>query len=148
MKPSCGIAPGKPLTHNGMGLYDPVDYTKLNAPLDFAAWDHYPAYASLLPRLYWDVSSAIFVSESIPHRESFLHKFQEALTFIEEERRILSEGRKKQTTFWQAARIVGSRILRHAGAGLPTRGWLFFPDQLLAFSPDGGTRVPMRRELQ
>ncbi len=40
------IAPTKATTHNGMGLYDDVDYSKLFAPLTFAAWDHYPPYAS------------------------------------------------------------------------------------------------------
>ena len=39
-------APSKPTTHNGMGMYDRVDYSKLFAPLTFAAWDHYPPYES------------------------------------------------------------------------------------------------------
>jgi len=38
------IAPGKALTHNGMPLFDVVDYANLNASLDFAAWDHYPSF--------------------------------------------------------------------------------------------------------
>jgi beta-galactosidase len=36
------VAPAKATTHNGMGLYDNVDYSKLFAPLSFVAWDHYP----------------------------------------------------------------------------------------------------------
>ncbi len=39
-------APSKATTHNGMGMYDDVDYSKLFAPLTFAAWDHYPPYSS------------------------------------------------------------------------------------------------------
>jgi beta-galactosidase len=39
-------APSKATTHNGMGMYDDVDYSKLFGPLSFAAWDHYPPYAS------------------------------------------------------------------------------------------------------
>ena len=40
------VAPSKATTHNGMGMYDDVDYSKLFAPLTFAAWDHYPPYDS------------------------------------------------------------------------------------------------------
>jgi beta-galactosidase len=36
------IAPGKAVTHNEMGLFEKVDYAKLNAALDFVAWDNYP----------------------------------------------------------------------------------------------------------
>jgi beta-galactosidase len=36
------IAPDKAITHNGMGLFDMVDYSELFAPLDFVAYDHYP----------------------------------------------------------------------------------------------------------
>jgi beta-galactosidase len=36
------IAPDKALTHNGMGLFDMVDYSQMYEPLDFAAYDHYP----------------------------------------------------------------------------------------------------------
>jgi len=36
------IAPGKALTHNGMGRFDMVDYSQLFEPLDFVAFDHYP----------------------------------------------------------------------------------------------------------
>lgn len=39
-------APSKATTHNGMGMYDDVDYSGLFAPLTFAAWDHYPPYSS------------------------------------------------------------------------------------------------------
>ena len=39
-------APSKATTHNGMGLYDNIDYSKTFAPLTFAAWDHYPPYSS------------------------------------------------------------------------------------------------------
>ncbi len=39
-------APGKATTHNGMGMYDDVDYSQLFAPLSFAAWDHYPPYST------------------------------------------------------------------------------------------------------
>lgn len=39
-------APAKPTTHNGMGMYDDVDYSQMFAPLSFAAWDHYPPYSS------------------------------------------------------------------------------------------------------
>ena len=38
------LSPGKAITHNDMGMYDGVDYTQLNAPLDFVAWDNYPMF--------------------------------------------------------------------------------------------------------
>ena len=39
-------APSKATTHNGMGNADRLDYSKMFAPLTFAAWDHYPPYDS------------------------------------------------------------------------------------------------------
>lgn len=36
------ISPAKAITHNDMGMYDGVDYSVLNQPLDFVAWDNYP----------------------------------------------------------------------------------------------------------
>lgn len=36
------IAPGRPITHNEMGLFDGIDYSRLNEALDFVAWDNYP----------------------------------------------------------------------------------------------------------
>ena len=38
------LSPGKAITHNDMGMYDGVDYSQLNAPLDFVAWDNYPMF--------------------------------------------------------------------------------------------------------
>jgi beta-galactosidase len=38
------FSPGKAITHNEMGMYDGVDYSQLNAPLDFVAWDNYPMF--------------------------------------------------------------------------------------------------------
>ena len=35
-------APGKPITHNFMGLANGVDYYKLGADLDYISWDNYP----------------------------------------------------------------------------------------------------------
>lgn len=36
------ISPGKAITTNEMGLFDAVDYSRLNTLLDFVAWDNYP----------------------------------------------------------------------------------------------------------
>lgn len=36
------IAPTKAITTNDMGLFDGLDYSQLNAPLDFVAFDNYP----------------------------------------------------------------------------------------------------------
>lgn len=36
------ISPGKAVTTNEMGMFDPVDYSRLNTLLDFVAWDNYP----------------------------------------------------------------------------------------------------------
>jgi beta-galactosidase len=36
------IAPHQAITHNEMGMYDGIDYSELNASLDFVAWDNYP----------------------------------------------------------------------------------------------------------
>ena len=33
-------APSKPLTHNCMGLYPGIDYSRFGATLDFLAWDN------------------------------------------------------------------------------------------------------------
>jgi len=38
------IAPTQAITHNDMGMYDGVDYSVLNKPLDFVAWDNYPMF--------------------------------------------------------------------------------------------------------
>jgi beta-galactosidase len=38
------ISPAKAITHNDMGMYDSVDYSVLNEPLDFVAWDNYPMF--------------------------------------------------------------------------------------------------------
>ncbi len=38
------IAPAKAITHNEMGMYDNIDYSELNASLDFVAWDNYPMF--------------------------------------------------------------------------------------------------------
>jgi beta-galactosidase len=38
------ISPAKAITHNDMGMYDGVDYSVLNQPLDFVAWDNYPMF--------------------------------------------------------------------------------------------------------
>ena len=38
------IAPSKAITHNEMGLFDAIDYSVLNASLDFVAWDNYPMF--------------------------------------------------------------------------------------------------------
>jgi beta-galactosidase len=38
------IAPGKAITHNEMGMFDQVDYSELNGPLDFVSWDNYPMF--------------------------------------------------------------------------------------------------------
>lgn len=35
-------APGKPITHNAMGLYSGIDYFDLFEDLDFLSWDNYP----------------------------------------------------------------------------------------------------------
>jgi len=35
-------APSKPVTHNMMGTYNKVDYSRFSASLDMAAWDNYP----------------------------------------------------------------------------------------------------------
>ncbi|HMD84829.1 MAG TPA: beta-galactosidase [Terriglobia bacterium] len=40
------IAPDKALTHNGMGMFDMVDYHQLFEPLDYVAYDHYPPQAA------------------------------------------------------------------------------------------------------
>ena len=36
------FAPGKPITHNMMGLHSGLDYYDLARELDFASWDNYP----------------------------------------------------------------------------------------------------------
>ncbi|HLI35123.1 MAG TPA: beta-galactosidase [Terriglobia bacterium] len=36
------VAPQKAITTNEMGLFDAVDYSRLNTLLDFVAWDNYP----------------------------------------------------------------------------------------------------------
>jgi len=38
------LAPKQGITHNAMGMYDNVDYSRLFAPLDFVAWDNYPMF--------------------------------------------------------------------------------------------------------
>jgi len=38
------IAPTQAITHNLMGMYDGVDYSRLAEPLDFIAWDNYPMF--------------------------------------------------------------------------------------------------------
>ncbi len=38
------IAPTKAITTNEMGMFDAVDYSKLNRTLDFVAWDNYPMF--------------------------------------------------------------------------------------------------------
>ncbi len=38
------IAPNKAITTNEMGLFDAIDYSKLNTALDFVAWDNYPMF--------------------------------------------------------------------------------------------------------
>lgn len=48
------IAPGKAITTNEMGLFDQVDYSRLNTVIDFVAWDNYPMlsnpdYANYFP---------------------------------------------------------------------------------------------------
>ncbi|PYV17735.1 MAG: beta-galactosidase, partial [Acidobacteria bacterium] len=40
------ISPSKAITHNEMGLFDGIDYSKLNESLDFVAWDNYPMFES------------------------------------------------------------------------------------------------------
>lgn len=37
-------SPGRPITHNLMGLFHQVDYFKLAAELDIVAWDNYPFF--------------------------------------------------------------------------------------------------------
>lgn len=36
------VAPQKAITTNEMGLFDDIDYSRLNTLLDFVAWDNYP----------------------------------------------------------------------------------------------------------
>jgi beta-galactosidase len=36
------IAPKLAITHNEMGMFDAIDYSRLNEALDFVAWDNYP----------------------------------------------------------------------------------------------------------
>jgi beta-galactosidase len=36
------IAPAKAITTNEMGMFDDVDYSRLNRAVDFVAWDNYP----------------------------------------------------------------------------------------------------------
>ena len=38
------VSPGKAITHNEMGMYDRVDYSRFSEPLDFIAWDNYPMF--------------------------------------------------------------------------------------------------------
>jgi beta-galactosidase len=38
------IAPSKAITTNEMGMFDAVDYSRLNAAVDFVAWDNYPMF--------------------------------------------------------------------------------------------------------
>ncbi len=40
------ISPSKAITHNEMGMFDNIDYSELNRPLDFVAWDNYPMFGS------------------------------------------------------------------------------------------------------
>lgn len=40
------ISPSKAITHNEMGMFDNIDYSELNRPLDFVAWDNYPMFSS------------------------------------------------------------------------------------------------------
>ncbi|MBZ5562957.1 MAG: beta-galactosidase [Acidobacteriia bacterium] len=40
------ISPHKAITHNEMGMFDNVDYSRLNTALDFVAWDNYPMFGN------------------------------------------------------------------------------------------------------
>ncbi len=40
------ICPRQAITHNEMGLFDNIDYSRLNTALDFVAWDNYPMFGN------------------------------------------------------------------------------------------------------
>ena len=48
------LSPEKAITHNDMGMFDGVDYSQLNAPLDFVAWDNYPMFGENYSDYFWD----------------------------------------------------------------------------------------------
>lgn len=65
------ISPAKAITHNDMGMYDGVDYSVLNQPLDFVAWDNYPMFGEDYAN-YFGVSLAHDLMRGSKNQQNFM----------------------------------------------------------------------------
>ena len=65
------ISPAKAITHNDMGMYDGVDYSVLNQPLDFVAWDNYPMFGEDYAN-YFGVSLAHDLIRGSKNQQNFM----------------------------------------------------------------------------
>lgn len=109
------ISPTKAITTNEMGLFDPVDYSRLNTLLDFVAWDNYP----MLDPVYHDYFRA-----GLGHDLMRGSKNQQNFMVMEEE-----GGLPGWTMFWarqappQLYRVWAYQAVAHGADGVCYFRW-------------------------
>lgn len=109
------LAPGKAITHNEMGMFDQIDYSELNAPLDFVAWDNYPMFGE-------DYSS--YAGAALAHDVMRGSKRNQNFMVMEEQ-----AGLPGWTVFWgrQAApglyRVWSYQAIAHGADGICYFRW-------------------------
>ena len=80
------IAPTKAITTNEMGMFDAIDYSRLNTSLDFVAWDNYPMF---------DQNQSDYFGPALAHDLMRGSKHNQNFMVMEEE-----AGLPGWTTFW------------------------------------------------
>ena len=70
-------APGKAITHNEMGMFDDIDYSTFNTPLDFVAWDNYPMIFRKDHSDYFDVGLSHDLMRGSKDQHNFMVMEQE-----------------------------------------------------------------------
>lgn len=109
------IAPGKAITTNEMGMFDAVDYSRLNTPLDFVAWDNYPMLGE---------NQSDYFGSALAHDLTRGSKNQQDFMVMEEE-----AGLPGWTVFWahQAPaalyRVWAYQALAHGADGVCFFRW-------------------------
>ncbi len=109
------IAPAKAITTNEMGMFDAVDYSRLNTAIDFAAWDNYPMF---------DQRHSDYFGPALAHDLMRGSKAGRNFMVMEEE-----AGLPGWTTFWgrQAAprlyRVWAYQAIAHGADGVCYFRW-------------------------
>lgn len=110
------ISPGKAITTNEMGLFDPVDYSRLNTVIDFVAWDNYPMLSS--------PDYADYVAAGLGHDLMRGSKHQQNFMVMEEQ-----GGLPGWTMFWakqappQLYRVWAYQAIAHGADGVCFFRW-------------------------